>query len=107
MKHLRAQAVEHGEADIGAVFGWIVVDRNGRLPKGASRALRAVGPPLKFEGSARPAVRQAQTTLAQSPPRERSRPSAPQLAKCLEPSAQRNAPTFRNSGYAQPKITTL
>lgn len=35
MKHLRAQAVEHGEADIGAVFGRIVVDPE-RL-KGMSR----------------------------------------------------------------------
>jgi hypothetical protein len=34
MKHLRAQAVEHGEADIGAVFGRIVVDPERALAEG-------------------------------------------------------------------------
>ena len=34
MKHLRAQAVEHSEADIGAVFGRIVVDPEWALAEG-------------------------------------------------------------------------
>jgi Transition state regulatory protein AbrB len=34
MKHLRAQAVEHGEADIGPVFGRIVVDPERALAEG-------------------------------------------------------------------------
>jgi len=34
MKHLRAQAVEHGEADVGAVFGRIVVDPERALAEG-------------------------------------------------------------------------
>ncbi len=34
MKHLRAHAIEHGEADVGAVFGRIVVDPERTLAEG-------------------------------------------------------------------------
>jgi hypothetical protein len=34
MKHLRTQAVEHGEADVGAVFGRIVVEPERALAEG-------------------------------------------------------------------------
>ena len=79
MQHLRPETVEHREADIGAVFGRVVVDAEGTLAEGMSTTSTIA--------SATPGTRRrrARSPRRPSPPPRRSpcrdqlhiRPSAP------------------------------